>query len=106
MDRKCIEFASFFEGLLTACSEKTNKKWLRRWCMVKGGQLEIFSDNGEDVPEMTIVLSGCDIQNAMVNKRQLAIRLVKEGKELVILDVSTSARFCSAHLRFSLNILF
>ena len=47
----------------------------------------MYSDSGEDNSEMTISLAGCDIQNARVNKRQLAIRLVKEGKELITLDV-------------------
>ena len=67
-------------------SEKTGRKWLKRWCLVKNGQLEVFNDSEEN-PEMSVVLTGCDIQNARVNKRQLAIRLVKEGKELITLDV-------------------
>ena len=55
--------------------------------MVKNGNLEVYNESGEENPEMSIVLPGCDIQNAKVNKRQLAIRLVKEGKVLIILDV-------------------
>ena len=46
----------------------------------------MFNDSEEN-PEMSVALTGCDIQNARVNKRQLAIRLVKEGKELITLDV-------------------
>ncbi len=55
---------------------------------MKNGNLEVFNDSGEESPEMSVGLSGCDIQSAKDNKRQLAIRLLKDGKELVILDVS------------------
>ena len=37
-----------------------------------------------------MALAGCDIQNAKVNKRQLAIRLVKDSKEQITLDVSAA----------------
>ena len=73
-------------GLLIAYSDKTGKKWLKRWCLVKNGHLEVFNDSDEN-PEMSVALTGCDIQNARVNKRQLAIRLVRDGKELITLDV-------------------
>ena len=71
---------------MIAYSDKTGRKWLKRWCLVKNGHLEVFNDSEEN-PEMSVALTGCDIQNARVNKRQLAIRLVKEGKELITLDV-------------------
>ncbi len=77
-------------GYMNILSELcSSKKWVRRYCHVKLGILECFKDSPDETEDLEwqLPLSGVEIQAASEGKRSLALKLMLDSKEKVVLDV-------------------
>ena len=79
----------FASGYVNVYSDlMTNKRWNRRWCVVKSGMLACYKEVGDEDAEFSFPLPGCEVASACDLKKKLAFRIIEEGKEKITLDVS------------------
>ena len=66
----------------------SNKKWNRRFCLVKKTVFHCYKDPKEAVAEFTLPLTGLNIEMAAIEtKRDLAIKLMQDDQDKVYIEV-------------------
>lgn len=86
-----------FLGYLNVLS---NNRWRERWCRLKDNQLLLHKDRDDLKSHIaSLPLRGCEVSPGLDQKHPFAFRLLRNGQEVAVLEVSSV-------LKNPLNALF
>lgn len=76
----------WFTGYLNVLS---NNRWRERWCRLKDNQLLLHKDRDDLKSHIaSLPLRGCEVSPGLDNKHPFAFRLLRNGQEVAVLEVS------------------
>ncbi|XP_046706392.1 actin filament-associated protein 1-like 1 [Silurus meridionalis] len=70
-----------------------NQCWKEQWCRVRCGSLHLHQEKKKDgwrCPHTSIVLRGCDVVPGLGPKHPFALRILRGGTEVAVLEASCS----------------
>lgn len=76
-----------FSGYLNVLS---NNRWRERWCRLKDNQLLLHKDRDDLKSHIaSLPLRGCEVSPGLDQKHPFAFRLLRNGQEVAVLEVSS-----------------
>lgn len=67
----------------------SNNRWRERWCRLKDNQLLLHKDRDDLKSHMaSLPLRGCEVSPGLDHKHPFAFRLLRNGQEVAVLEVS------------------
>lgn len=69
----------------------SNNRWRERWCRLKDNQLLLHKDRDDLKSHVaSLPLRGCEVNPGLDHKHPFAFRLLRNGQEVAVLEVSSS----------------
>lgn len=67
----------------------SNNRWRERWCRLKDNQLLLHKDCDDLKSHVaSLPLRGCEVNPGLDHKHPFAFRLLRNGQEVAVLEVS------------------
>lgn len=72
----------------------SNNRWRERWCRLKDNQLLLHKDRDDLKSHIaSLPLRGCEVSPGLDHKHPFAFRLLRNGQEVAVLEVSCSTSY-------------
>jgi len=76
----------------------SNNRWRERWCRLKDNQLLLHKDRDDLKSHIaSLPLRGCEVSPGLDHKHPFAFRLLRNGQEVAVLEVSCRHLLDASH---------